>query len=189
MPTVRVNPPTRDYRSWAAPTCTFQTPSSPSESESALHTPRRYLSGHLFTRSRVSERAGERNALRLRLRCRRALDAELKVGLGSDIAGGYALSLQTAMRQAVAVSRLREGTRRETRRDMARSQRQSHAERPEPEIAREESSPTASASESRLSLRVDWIESLYVATRGGKKAMGLGGCFEVGMEFDVQKSE
>jgi guanine deaminase len=72
---------------------------------------------------------------------------------------------------------------------MARSQRQSHAERPEPEIAREESSPTASASESRLSLRVDWIESLYVATRGGKKAMGLGGCFEVGMEFDVQKSE
>ncbi|GFZ50530.1 hypothetical protein JCM24511_08287 [Saitozyma sp. JCM 24511] len=119
---------------------------------------------------------------------REALDAELKVGLGSDIAGGYALSLQTAMRQAVAVSRLREGTRRETQRDMARGL--SHAERPEPEIAREEPITSATVpSAGPSSLRVDWMESLYVATRGGKKAMGLGGCFEVGMEFDAQKIE
>jgi hypothetical protein len=33
-----------NHRSWTAPTCTFQTPSSPSESESALGTASRYLS-------------------------------------------------------------------------------------------------------------------------------------------------
>ncbi len=38
-------------------------------------------------------------------------------------------------------------------------------------------------------LRVDWAESLYVATRGGKKALDLGGAFEVGTEFDAQLSE
>ena len=37
--------------------------------------------------------------------------------------------------------------------------------------------------------RVHWVESMYVATRGGKKALELGGAFEVGMEFDAQLSE
>jgi guanine deaminase len=167
-----VPPQPAGHRSWTAPTCTFQTPSSPSESESSLGTALRYLPTPRRSR-----------------RCR-ALDAELKVGLGSDIAGGYALSLQTAMRQAVAVSRLREGSRREIQRDVARSRTQAERpERPEPEVVRGGPTPTASASGPSSSLRVDWIESLYVATRGGKKAMGLGGCFEVGMEFDAQKSE
>lgn len=39
------------------------------------------------------------------------------------------------------------------------------------------------------SRNVDWVESLYLATRGGKKALGLGGAFEVGMEFDAQLSK
>lgn len=97
----------------------------------------------------------------------RALDADLKVGLGSDIAGGYSLSIQNAMRQAVVTARHREGDRRET----------AHAGGKAP-------LDTGSAN-----LRVDWKEALYVATRGGKKALGMGGCLEVGMEFDAQESE
>ncbi|ORY31819.1 putative guanine aminohydrolase [Naematelia encephala] len=90
---------------------------------------------------------------------REALDAELKVGLGSDIAGGYSLSIETSMRQAVVTARLREGARREG---------------------------GGAVKVDEKGLRVDWVESLYVATRGGKMAMGLGGCFEIGMEFDAQ---
>nr|WRH23602.1 guanine deaminase [Naematelia aurantialba] len=99
---------------------------------------------------------------------REALDADVKVGLGSDIAGGYALSIETAMRQAVVTARLREGARREI------------------EVS---GTAMAHADSQNQSLRVDWIESLYIATRGGKKAMGMGGCLEVGMEFDAQLSE
>ena len=50
----------------------------------------------------------------------------------------------------------------------------------------------AEASASRVKdegKRVNWVESMYVATRGGKKALELGGAFEVGMEFDAQLSE
>lgn len=92
----------------------------------------------------------------------RAIDAGVKVGLGSDIAGGYALPIQTAMRQAVVVGRMREGARREA------GGEQPHDGR---------------------GLKVDWVESLYLATRGGHAALGLGGAFEVGLPFDAQESE
>ncbi|KAK4684286.1 guanine deaminase, partial [Tremellales sp. Uapishka_1] len=99
---------------------------------------------------------------------REAIDAELLVGLGSDIAGGYALSIQTAMRQAVVVARIREGTRQESIHSL----------------------PHSHVTEAgNTNLRVDWKESLYLATRGGKKALGMGGCWEVGMEFDAQLIE
>ena len=84
----------------------------------------------------------------------------MSVGLGSDISGGYSLSIQSAMRQAVITARSREGQRRELK------------------VFPED-----------MNLRIDWIESLYLATRGGKKALGMGGAFEVGMEFDAQLSE
>ncbi|KAF9561086.1 Metallo-dependent hydrolase [Agrocybe pediades] len=42
---------------------------------------------------------------------REALDSNVKVGLGTDVAGGYSLDIMNAMRQAVAVSRMREGDR------------------------------------------------------------------------------
>ena len=76
----------------------------------------------------------------------------MSVGLGSDISGGYSLSIQSAMRQAVITARSREGQRRELK------------------VFPED-----------RTLRIDWIESLYLATRGG--------AFEVGMEFDAQLSE
>lgn len=87
------------------------------------------------------------------------MDAGVQIGLGSDIAGGYALPIQAAMREAVVVARLREGMRRQV------------------------------GLGGETDLKVDWKESLYLGTRGGKSALGLGGVFEVGMEFDAQQSK
>ncbi|KAH8104529.1 hypothetical protein BXZ70DRAFT_967799 [Cristinia sonorae] len=44
-------------------------------------------------------------------RLREALDIGVRVGLGTDIAGGYSIDIMQAMRQAVTVSRMREGQR------------------------------------------------------------------------------
>ncbi|WVR06629.1 hypothetical protein IAU60_003661 [Kwoniella sp. DSM 27419] len=98
---------------------------------------------------------------------REAIDADLSVGLGTDIAGGYSPSIQVQMRQAVVLARLREGARCE---DMKCSFGQS-------------------TEREGKNVRVDWKEALYLATRGGKKGMGLGGAFEIGMEFDAQLIE
>jgi guanine deaminase len=98
-------------------------------------------------------------------RLREALDRGVKVGLGSDIAGGYELGIQGAMRMSVAVSRLREGL-----------------------LKRESEAAVNPISQN---LRVDWKESLYLATKGGAEAMGLPhgcGSFEVGAPFDAQQS-
>ena len=71
----------------------------------------------------------------------RALDRGVEVGLGSDIAGGYELGIQGAMRMSVAVSRLREGL-----------------------LKRESQTPGKSVVDNP---RIDWKESLYLATKGG----------------------
>ena len=95
-------------------------------------------------------------------RLREALDRGVKVGLGSDIAGGYDLGIQGVMRMAVAVSRLREG------------------------LLKRETGDDAS-----LNPRIDWKESLYLATKGGAEAMNLprgSGWFNVGAPFDAQQS-
>ena len=96
-------------------------------------------------------------------RLREALDRGVKVGLGSDIAGGYELGIQGAMRMSVAVSRLREGL-----------------------LKRESQTPGKSVVDNP---RIDWKESLYLATKGGAEAMGLSnGWFNVGGPFDAQQS-
>ncbi|KAF8904125.1 hypothetical protein CPB84DRAFT_701804 [Gymnopilus junonius] len=89
---------------------------------------------------------------------REALDSHVKVGLGSDVAGGYSLDKMNSMRQAVAVSRMREGERKLR--------------------------PSISPSED---LSIDWKESLYLATRGGSLALGFEGMFCVGVPFDAQE--
>jgi guanine deaminase len=96
-------------------------------------------------------------------RLREALDRGVKVGLGSDIAGGYELGIQGVMRMSVAVSRLREGL-----------------------LKRESQTPGEPAVNNP---RIGWKESLYLATKGGAEAMGLSqGCFNVGAPFDAQQS-
>jgi len=91
---------------------------------------------------------------------REALNHQVKVGLGTDIAGGYGLDKMTSMRQAVALPRTREEGR----------------------VMMSE----ASAGEKRLS--IDWKESLFLATRGGSIALGLEGMFKIGAPFDAQES-
>jgi len=95
-------------------------------------------------------------------RLREALDRGVKVGLGSDIAGGYELGIQGTMRMSVAVSRLREG--------LLKRENQTPGE------------PTVN------NPKIDWKESLYLATKGGAEAMGLPqGWFNVGAPFDAQQ--
>lgn len=74
------------------------------------------------------------------------------------------------MRQAVIISRMREGDRCESLGCSFGT------------VKKEEEG-------GGRSLRVDWKEAVWAATRGGKAGMGLGGALEVGMEFDVQLSE
>lgn len=93
---------------------------------------------------------------------REALDLIVKIGLGTDVAGGYSVDIMNSMRQAVAVSRMREGDR---------------VMKAEPE--REE----------RKNLSIDWKEAIFLATRGGAMALGLSGKFEVGAHFDAQESK
>lgn len=105
-------------------------------------------------------------------RLREALDAGVRVGLGTDIAGGYSVDIMSAMRHAVAVSRMREGTR-----ILQADAGGDHA-------------LGAGAEEKPVS--VDWREALYLATRGGAVALGLPegcGMFVVGAPFDAQCSE
>jgi len=90
---------------------------------------------------------------------REALDQHVKVGLGTDVAGGYSLDIMNAMRQAVAVSRIREGER------------------------------VLKGGPQSQNLSVDWKESLFLATRGGSVALGLEGMFKVGVPFDAQESK
>ena len=88
----------------------------------------------------------------------------MKIGLGTDIAGGYSADIMSAMRQAVITSRMRQGRR------ITESGSQSEDE----------------------NLAIDWVESLFLATKGGATAMDLSpqvGTFEVGAAFDAQRSE
>ncbi|GLB45496.1 putative amidohydrolase family protein [Lyophyllum shimeji] len=94
---------------------------------------------------------------------REVLAAGVRVGLGTDVAGGYSLDMMSAMRHAVTVSRMREGKRRLEH---------------------------AGENEAAESVAIDWKEALYLATQGGKEALGLGrgsGSFEVGAPFDAQQ--
>ncbi|KAJ6585168.1 hypothetical protein B0H19DRAFT_1108599 [Mycena capillaripes] len=94
-------------------------------------------------------------------RLREALDEGVKVGLGTDIAGGYSLDLMTSMRHAVSVSRMREGSRQIL---------------------------AGPEHDSGKILAIDWKESLYLATKGGATALGLTtGVFDVGLPFDAQE--
>lgn len=93
---------------------------------------------------------------------REALDLNVKIGLGTDVAGGYSVDIMNSMRQAVAVSRMREGDR---------------VMKAEPER------------EDGKNLSIDWKEAIFLATRGGAMALGLSGKFEVGAHFDAQESK
>ncbi|PSR83869.1 hypothetical protein PHLCEN_2v5578 [Hermanssonia centrifuga] len=103
-------------------------------------------------------------------RLREALQGGVKVGLGTDIAGGYAIDIMSSMRHAVAVSRMREGSKISRKPYVSMT-----SERAEDDIGG--------------ALSIDWKEALYMATRGGALALSLhkgSGAFTVGAPFDAQ---
>ena len=90
---------------------------------------------------------------------RTLLDEAIEVGLGTDVSGGYSTSILLAAREAAMVSRM-----------LA-----SFADEPE--------------GTDRNQLKLSVAETLYLATLGGAKCLGLEsriGTFEVGKEFDAQ---
>ncbi|KIK57171.1 hypothetical protein GYMLUDRAFT_46417 [Collybiopsis luxurians FD-317 M1] len=108
---------------------------------------------------------------------REALEAQVKIGLGTDVAGGYSLDIMNAMRSAVAVSRMREGVRQKERKIRKEEEGEREREREEAEA------------ENGKSLAIDWKESLFLATLGGAEALGIeSGMFRVGAPFDAQQS-
>ncbi|KAJ3733350.1 hypothetical protein DFJ43DRAFT_1131390 [Lentinula guzmanii] len=133
--------------------CTYLSPSSASlasQRTAIAHCP---LSNIYFSASRA-------------FCLREALEAQVKVGLGTDIAGGYSLDIMSAMRTAVAVSRVREGER--DREGMALQ--------------------NVDTTSNGKSLAIDWKESLFLATLGGARALGVeSGVFKVGAPFDAQQ--
>ena len=105
---------------------------------------------------------------------REVLDNDLKVGLGSDIAGGYSISLNDSMRWSVGVARSREGRRKDKIND--------------PFVQSAESSSEALTKKTER-LDITWKEAIYVATLGGARAINRSeylGNFEVGKSFDAQ---
>ena len=103
------------------------------------------------------------------------MDRGVRIGLGTDVAGGYSVDIMGAMRWAVGVSRLLEGAR---------------LERSEWQASGAEDREINPAIDTRVpGVQVDWKEALYLGTRGGALALGLGsGVFKIGAPFDAQLS-
>lgn len=98
-------------------------------------------------------------------RLRESIQQGVKVGLGTDVAGGYSLDMMNAMRNAVTVSKMREGSRILSRLG-------------------------GDTTDNRLD--IDWKTALHLATAGGAIALGMApgsGTFQVGAPFDAQQSE
>jgi len=91
---------------------------------------------------------------------RELLDEGITVSLGTDVSGGWSSSILYAAREAGGVSRLRTAL-----------------------------FPASITDEAKERLKLGTEELLWMATRGGAKALGLEkrvGGFEVGMEWDAQ---
>ena len=100
---------------------------------------------------------------------REALGAGVRTGLGSDIAGGYTADALSSSRSAVMVSRVREGSRQE--------------------VASAAKTTVGDTERMDQDLSINWKEGLYLATRGGARALDLPiGTFEIGAPFDGQLS-
>lgn len=110
------------------------------------------------------------------------LDRGIKVGLGTDVSGGWSPSILTAAREAIGVSRILSAVQSQSLQGQ-NTEMVGGLQRAEENTSRE---MTADQAE-RTKLSVE--EALYLATIGGARCLGLGnkvGSFEVGKEWDAQ---
>lgn len=113
------------------------------------------------------------------------LDLGIKVGLGTDVSGGWSGSMLVAAREALGVSRVLASVEGNKAKDAGEE-----AEKPKEEVEKEmklETTDEDKNESNRLKLSVE--EALYLATVGGAKCLNLEskiGTFEVGKEFDAQ---
>ena len=96
------------------------------------------------------------------LACRKLMERGNKVGLGTDVAGGYSPSLWNSSRMAVVTSRAL--------------------------LQQQQQEPTGEISHVKEDPVLDYRHAFYLATLGGAHALGLDdriGTLQVGMEFDA----
>jgi guanine deaminase len=108
------------------------------------------------------------------LSCKRLMEQGIKIGLGTDIAGGYHPSISDASRMAVLASLSLQHQQLERRRIRDAQQ---HNTRQNGDGADDDHEPA-----------LDFRHSFYLATLGGAHALGLQdkiGTFQIGMEFDA----
>lgn len=101
------------------------------------------------------------------LNLRRMLNEGMKVGLGTDIAGGYSSSMLDAMRQAIVASRV-----------------SCMGGGSAPDADSDKSASTADANNQEIT----YTEVFYLATMGSAEVLGLHntvGNFEAGKQFDA----
>lgn len=113
------------------------------------------------------------------LNVRRLLDEGVKVGLGTDVSGGYSPSMLDAIRQAVIASKL----------VAIGNGSASEADDSEADDRSTTSSGSSSSDKGlQTAAPLSYAEAFHLATAGGAEALGLGdkvGNFAVGKEFDA----
>lgn len=115
------------------------------------------------------------------------LDRGIKVGLGTDVSGGWSPSILTAARESIGVSRILSAVQSQTLQNRHTGVEDTSQPSEEIVLIKQWVSPDQ-AERTKLSVE----EALYLATLGGAHCMGLGhkvGSFEVGKEWDAQLIE
>ncbi|XP_075684214.1 guanine deaminase isoform X3 [Rhinoderma darwinii] len=117
---------------------------------------------------------------------RNALNHRVKMGLGTDVAGGYSISLLDAIRKAIETSKIIFMERSKSERDNNETQNKQQ-ENMKPDEVNEDTQNGPMKTENNHNV-LSYKEAFWLATLGGSEALGIDhitGNFKVGKEFDA----